>query len=44
MKMISPIKVFLNWYAVVETMLNSFLKEKDGDNTNIDILTKKEIV
>ncbi|MCL2042951.1 MAG: hypothetical protein FWG89_02295 [Treponema sp.] len=30
--------VFLNWYTVVSTMLNTFLKEKYGDNVNVDNL------
>ena len=30
--------VFLNWYTVVKTMFNLFLKEKYGDDANIDNL------
>ncbi|MCL2069642.1 MAG: hypothetical protein FWH19_01475 [Treponema sp.] len=30
--------VFLNWYTIVKTMLNSFLKEKYGDDANVDNL------
>jgi len=30
--------VFINWYTVLKTMLNSFLKEKYGDDANADYL------
>jgi len=30
--------VFLNWYTIINTMLNTFLKEKYGDNAPVDLM------